>query len=285
MPATKPLSEVLKQFPDFKPGWSVDINGVTFPTGTVARIWHPTFGSVEHDVVMKPDGTPAFDRPRYHEAPFGQTVLWGKGADGKTRLGFIAQERPHADAPGNKNYGKENQPVLFLTCVMGFKDSVRGKVESDLAAARREVSEEVAKKALILSEWEHLNGHNPSPSFTSTWGAATALQVDLASLVDADDDPAEPIAGRFWLTVSEWKMAVAFGYLKLADGRKAYTCYDVSVATVQMFLCAHPEIEREAFESKDSRLRDAVVRLSNAPVEHRPGLLIGMENLLERYGA
>ena len=149
MPATKPLSEVLKQFPDFKPGWSVDINGVTFPTGTVARIWHPTFGSVEHDVVMKPDGTPAFDRPRYHEAPFGQTVLWGKGADGKTRLGFIAQERPHADAPGNKNYGKENQPVLFLTCVMGFKDVMRGKVESDLAAARREVSEEVAKEALI----------------------------------------------------------------------------------------------------------------------------------------
>ncbi len=248
MPGTKSLTKVLKQFPDFKHGWSVDINGVTQPSGTVARIWHPTFGSVEHDVVMKPDGTPAFDRPRYHEAPFGQTVLWGRGADGKVRLGFIAQERPHADAPGNDSYGKENAPVMFLTCVMGFKDSIRGKVESDLAAARREVSEEVAKEALILSEWVHVTGHNPSPSFTSTWGAANALEVDLASLVEADVDPNEPIAGRYWLRIAEWKMAVAMGYFILKDGKKAYTCYDVSVATIQMFLSAHPDIEREAFE-------------------------------------
>jgi hypothetical protein len=102
--------------------------------------------------------------------------------------------------------------------------------------------------AMILSEWEHQTGHNPSPSFTSTWGAVTALQIDLSSLVEAGHDPNEPLAGRFWLTVREWKDAVARGYFTFANGRVAYTCYDVSVGAVQMFLSAHPAIEREAFE-------------------------------------
>jgi hypothetical protein len=201
---------------------------------------------VEQAVVMKADGTPSFDRPLYREAPFAQVVLWGRGQDGRVRLGFIVQERPHADAPWEENYEKENDPVLFMTCVMGFKDSDRGKLEADIIAARREMREEMGN-AIIHSEWQHAYGHNPSPSFTATWGAVTALGVELGSLIEAEHDPKEPLAGRFWLTVREWKDAVARGYMRLADGRTAYTGYDVSIGAVQIFLSAHPAIEREAF--------------------------------------
>lgn len=253
MSAGVPLKEYLADHPDFVPGWRLTVNGVIMPPHTDWRVASEkpdgqggiiSYGSF---VPMVTTGGNPYDRPCYQEAPYAQCVPWGRASDGMVRMGFVVQERRYADLPGAEHYGKKNAAIAFLTCVTGFKDVIGKKLESDLAAARRETADEVAS-AIILSEWVHPTGHIPLPPAMSTWGAATALEVDLTSLVEAGHDPSEPILGRHWLTVREWKDAVAAGEFLLADGRVAYVNYDVCAHTVQMFLCAHREIEREAFK-------------------------------------
>ncbi len=240
MTATKLLSEV----PGFNPGWQLFVEGQLI-TGDW-KVVSPRFGEVGTAVVMKPDGTPGFDRPYYRQAPYGQTIVYGRGVDGKTRLGLIVQDRPHSDAPGVENYDKPNSPAFFLTCPMGFMDGVRDKIETAMAGARREATEEVGK-AVVLSEWEHSTGVNSSPSFETTWGVICALEVDIESVIPADFDPSEPIASHHWLTIKEFFQVVAEGEFMTASGQVAYPCFGTANAAIFAFLCAHPHIMAEAF--------------------------------------
>ena len=243
-------ADVWKKFINHQNRWTVTVGGQEFPPGTDFTIKSP-FGAVHSAVALKTDGTLDFDRPRYQETPFGQTIIWAKRKNGRIVIGFIVQPRPHADQPGEENHDKPNEIVKFMTCIMGFKDKARHGVvdamkkvyESSSQAARREGAEEMGT-ANILSEWEHATGHNPSPSFTSTWGSATALQIDLSTFTPAGVEPTEEVLGRHWLTVRQWKNALALGYFKLKDGTKAYTAYDASSAVVAMFLASHPQYDR-----------------------------------------
>lgn len=225
------------------------MNGAKLPPQTLWEVVHEKFGSFSPEVVLDTNREPMFDRPNAREAPFCQVIVHGKRDDGKTVLGMIAQERPHADWPGDENFAQLNMPVTFLTCPMGFREQVRGKLESGMAGARREAEEEVTGDVVkVLSEWVHPTGHNPSPSFTPTWGAATALEIDLASVVKPDANPHEPIAGQYWLTIREYQEALAEGTFGLGDDRVAYLCGDFSTGPIAMFLAAHPEIAKEGFE-------------------------------------
>jgi hypothetical protein len=238
MPATVTIAAAQAVNPDWKPGWETTRHGLD------TRIASPRFGTVETAVVVNDKGEPQFDRPFYQEAPCGQFPVWGYGADGKVRFGLIVQARPHADAPGPENFGKPNEPVFFLTCSMGFRDQIRGKLETELVTARREVTEEIGK-AVILSEWKHSIGINPSPSFTSTWVDICALQVDLSTVIPAKHDPAEMIAGRYWLSVAEYLKAVAVGFFTTPEGKVAYPAFGSSNCAMFAFLCAHPRIMAE----------------------------------------
>ncbi len=236
MTATKKLAET-----NHVPGWALLVNGQP-----IAGDWEVVspFGSVGTAVVIGPNGQPQFDRPYYREAPYGQTPVWGRGADGMVRLGLIVQARPHSDAPGPENFNRPNSPVLFMTCPMGFLNIVRGKLETALQGARREATEEIGS-ALVLSEWKHLYGINAAPSFNTTWGEICALEVDLKSVIPAAYDSSEPIAGHYWLTVAEFMAVVAVGTFLLPSGEVAYAAFGTANAAIFAFLCAHPHIMAE----------------------------------------
>lgn len=231
----------LSAAPNHVPGWKMVANGQQ-----IEGDWEVTspHGSVETAVVIGPDGKPAFDRPAYRQAPYGQTPVWGRGFDGKVRLALIVQARPHSDAPGAENYNKPNEPIFFLTCPMGFLQQVRGKLESAMAAARREATEEVGR-ALVLGEWEHPIGINSSPSFETTWGVICALEVAIESVIPAEYDPSEPIAGHYWLTIKEYFQVMAAGTFTTGSGQVAYPAFGTANAAIFAFLCAHPHIMAE----------------------------------------
>ncbi len=237
MPATVSIAKAKEQNPNWQPGWTVTVEGADVSISS-------RYGAVTTAVVVDETGQPQFDRPEYRQARYGQTPVWGRGADGKVRLALIAQARPHSDAPGAENFGQPNAPVIFLTCPMGFTEQVKGKVEAAVKAAQREMEEEVGE-AEVLSEWQHPYGLNCSPSFETTWGDICALQVDIASLVPASYDPHEPIAGHFWLTVKELLAVVAAGTFTLPNGEVAYAAFGGANAAIFAFLAAHPEILAE----------------------------------------
>jgi len=232
----------LEDYPGSNPGWVLSVSGKETVGGWKAV---SPYGTVHSAVVPKDDGTFGFARPAYRQARYCQTIVWGRAKDGKVRLALIAQARPHSDAPGFKNFDQPNEPIMFLTSPMGFLNQVQGKIETAIAAAMREMSEEVGE-SVVLSKWQHPYGLNASPSFETTFGDICAIEVDISSVIPADHDPEEPIAGHFWLTVKEWMAVVAKGTFTMPDGQIAYPCFGASNGAILAFLCTHPLIMAEA---------------------------------------
>lgn len=181
--------------------WRLVVDGVEYPPGTDFSFTSPPFGAVQSVVVLKPDGTPAFDRPIYTEAPHVHVVVWGEGADGRFYYGMVEQDRPHADQPGADNYGKDGHgPVRFLHLIMGFTEkAATGRFETPEAASLREAAQEGGTGSAVIAIEKYEPGHIASPSFTSTWGGVTAIQVDLEKLQTPIPDPNEPINGVFFI--------------------------------------------------------------------------------------
>jgi hypothetical protein len=213
-----------KDFVENPNRWILKVGGKKFPPGTDFS-FKSRFGEVRSAVVMNDDGTPAFDRPEYVEAPFMQVVTWGKGSDGHYYYGMVDQERPHADQPGEHEIDG-HKPVRFFHVIMGFNEkAATGKFESTEQAAKRE-GVEVYKP-----------GHNPSPSFTPTWGGVAAIEVDLEKLEKPVPDPQEPINGVYFIEGSKLLDIIKKG--QSATG--AYTGVCTSLSALLLHWAHHPE--------------------------------------------
>ncbi len=229
-------AEVVKAFLENPNRWKAVIDGKEFPVGTDFMITS-RFGSVRSAVTMNADGTPAFDRPEYVEAPFVQVVTWGRGRDGKYYYGVVDQDRPPADQPGNPGV-HGHKPVRCRHVIMGFNEkAATGKFETPEDAAAREAHEEGgATKSAVRAVVTYPFGHNPSPSFTPTWGDVVAVEVDLEKLEKPIPDPSEPINGVYFIEGSKLLEMIRHGQ---ADG--AYTGVCTSLSALMIHWAHHPE--------------------------------------------
>jgi hypothetical protein len=239
MSATVPYSQAKTNQSHEVYGWKLTVEGVEYPVGTDFSI-SSVRGSVQSAVVLKNDGTPLFDRPVYTETPFAQVVIWGKGADGKFYFGMVEQERPHADMPGAENYGVNgHKPVRFLHVVMGFNEkSATGKFETPEETAKREAHEESGtSKSAVLNVETHPFGHNPSPSFTSTWGNVISMEIDLKKVGKPITDENESINGVYFIEAHRLLEMIAGGQ----SNTGAYTGVSTSLSALMIHFARHPE--------------------------------------------
>lgn len=218
--------------------WVLTVGGNEFPPGTDFS-FASKFGEVRSAVVLKDDGTPAFDRPEYTEAPFMQTIVWGKGEDGKYYFGMVDQARPHADAPGEEMRGIDgHEPVRFLHCIMGFNEkTATGKFETPEQAAAREAHEEGGAGSAVIATENYAPGHNPSPSFTPTWGGVAGVEVDLGKLQKPIPDPEEPINGVYFIEGGKLLSMLKSGQSE----QGAYTGVSTSLSALMLHFAHHPE--------------------------------------------
>jgi hypothetical protein len=218
--------------------WRLSVGDVEFPAGTDWS-FKSRFGEVKSAVVLKDDGTSAFDRPEYTEAPFMQTIVWGKGDDGLYYYGFVDQSRPHADEPGEERQGKDDHPaVRFFHCVMGFNEkAATGKFETPEQAAAREAHEEAGAGSAVIEVENYAPGHNPSPSFTPTWGGVVGVEVDLKKLQKPIPDPEEPINGLYFVEGGKLLAMIKKG----RSDQNAYTGVSTSLSALLIHWAHHPE--------------------------------------------
>lgn len=213
--------------------WRLTVNGEDFPPGTDFT-FSSKFGSVSSAVVMQ-SGKPAFDRPEYTEAAFVQAIVWGRKGD-HVYIGMVEQYRPHADQPGSPGVDG-HEPVLFMHCPMGFAEkAITGKFESAAEAAQRESGEEIGVRK-VLNVYTVPFGHNPSPSFTPTWGGVVLVEVDLDAIRQPEQPLNEPIAGTYFVEVGELLQTLAHG----KSPRGAYSGVSTSLSALMLFFATYPQ--------------------------------------------
>lgn len=187
-------SEALRRKPNFfesRPtdvSWTLTVRHLDgrieeLPSGTdweaISR-----FGAVRSAVVTNPDGSPAFDRPRYDEAPNVNIVAWGKDKKGKIKVAIISQARPHAD---NEFDPENTEPMIFEQIPMGFLDKVIGKdqltrFESAGEGAVRETLEETGAMVVKDISYPLYPKQYPNPTFIGTTSGLVFVEVDLAKI-------------------------------------------------------------------------------------------------------
>lgn len=231
MAGTREFKRYLEDHPDFRPGWTLYVNGEAMPHNTDWRVVS-SHGEV---VPVIAEGRKAFDRPAYREAPFAQAVVWGRDSDNVVRIAMIDQLRPHADAP--MAHGEPNIVQLFRHVPMGFAKKLVQGFESDEETAKREAGEEVGAM-LVLNVINVPFGHNPSPSFTPTWGGVSFIEVDLGKILPPDHNSTEEIEGRFWMTVEELLAAIKIG---MSEDTHAYLGVSTSLSALMLFFAHFPE--------------------------------------------
>lgn len=241
MSATVPYAEARrrlsaedwKNFVENPNRWGLKVGDQEFPPGT-DFVFASRFGEVRSAVVIQPGGA-SFDRPEYTEAPFMQTIVWGQ-KDGMVYIGMVEQARPHADEP-DKHGEDGHDPVLFMHCPMGFNEkAATGKFETPEEAAKREAGEEMGVRKILGTE-KVLCGHNPTPSFTPTWGGVAFVQVDLDAIIPPEQSLEEPIAGTYFIEAGELLEMIASG----KSPRGAYTGVSTSLSALMLFFAVHPE--------------------------------------------
>ncbi len=246
-----------KRYSDF-PGFIDPTNPATWklevrhPDGAVVQIpadadWivSSRYGKVFSSVVVNDDGKPAFSRPTYRQAPYTQCPVIAQ-VNGEYRWGMIVQPRPHSDVP--EGFGlEENESVIFMTCPMGFNEAaVVDGTNKLLDDALREVSQEIGKaEAKVV--WRAPFGVNSSPSFESTIGQVSLVEIiNLRTLIPADYDPEEPILGRYWFTSKQLIELMGKQVFELPDGRKAFLGFGAANSAIFTCLCGYEPLRKEA---------------------------------------
>ncbi len=221
----------------FEEGWKLNVSR----NGAHWECVSPKFGKVEYAVVSDENGNPLFDRPRYHEAPNVNCVVWGRGSNGKARFAVIRQPRPHSYDP--ENPGENHKDVVFGQIVMGFLEKLIGKdlverYESVAAGAVREASEESGVTVVLNIERPAYPWHNPNPTFVATWSDLVFVEVDLERIEELKSHRNEPIFSAEYITAEELRQRVA-------DGKdEAGAVYRMCTANSAWFIffCTHPEL-------------------------------------------
>jgi len=165
------LSEVLKTYPDFKPGWQ-------WKDGELAN---PKYGSVKHVVVCKDDGTPIYDTYQIGETA-GAIVVPYYWKNNVLYLGFIDELRPMVK-DGKGNQGK----VVLRGVPRGFKDPGETLEE----AAIRELGEETSA---VVKKLTFIGRQNPNSTFYTTCGIPVfKAEVDPEKISQLRPDVEEKI--------------------------------------------------------------------------------------------
>ncbi len=208
-------SEALRRNPNFFEGRPTDVSWtltVRHLDGRIEKLpagtdWEAVsrFGVIRSAVVTNPDGSPAFDRPRYDEAPNVNIVAWGKDKKGKVKVALISQSRPHAD---NEFEPENTEPMIFEQIPMGFVDKVIGKDQMERfehahEAATRETQEETGAIAVLDIACPEYSKHYPNPTFIGTNSDLVFVEVDLTQIDKMKMDRTEPIFNADYVPVSE----------------------------------------------------------------------------------
>lgn len=244
------LTEAEKRKPGFFTGRSDDLNWrltVRTPDGQVQQLppgtdWFATsrFGKVEDVVVINADGSPAFNRPRYHEAPNTNSVAWGfDPITGDVKIAMLTEERPHALHPTNPEL---SESLKFGQVPMGFKDKIIGKglveeFESAEEGAIRELGEETGLRTILAKVRPAFPFHNPNPTFVATWSELVFIQVNLDKIEEQRLGKSEMIYKAEYLTVSELFNRIKQGQTE--DGAIYRACTSLSI--LMIFFCTFPQ--------------------------------------------
>lgn len=236
-------SEAIRRKPDFfssRPegvNWTLRIKHLDgreedLPPGTD---WEAVskFGSVRSAVVTNPDGSPAFDRPRYDEAPNINVVAWGRDKNGEIRVGMISQARPHAD---NVFDPKDTKSMVFEQIPMGFLDKVIGKdqverLEHAGEGAARETGEETGAKIVKDISYPEYPHNYPNPTFVGTTSNVVFVEVDLDQIDKHKIDRSEQIYSADYITLKELLSDIEKGKTE-----KGYARMSISNSVILMFL-------------------------------------------------
>jgi hypothetical protein len=211
-----------------------------FPPGTE---WKATsrFGKVEDVVVINADGSPAFNRPRYHEAPNTNMVAWGHDPKtGDVRIAMLTEERPHALHPSDSSL---NEALKFGQVPMGFKDKIIGKdlieeYESAIQGAIRELGEETGARTIISVYEPTFPFHNPNPTFVATWSELVFVQVNLEKIEEKKLGKNEMIYKAEYLTIPELLNRIRQGQTQ--DGAIYRACTSLSI--LMIFFATFPHL-------------------------------------------
>lgn len=212
--------------------WRLSINGAPIPIGTDWKAESP-FGSIETAVVLKPDGSPAFDRPVSREAPNVNIIAWGRDNRGEVKIGIIRQPRPHADDPVSRQKAG-HAPVLFGQIPMGFIDRGEGLER----AAARETEEETGASAVLRVRRPKQPFHNPNPTHIASWSDLLFVEVDLDKIAAIRANSDEVILSVDYISIKELLSRVANGL----DEAGAYYRMCTANSALFIFFCTYPEL-------------------------------------------
>ncbi|MBP6859313.1 MAG: NUDIX hydrolase [Candidatus Magasanikbacteria bacterium] len=238
MSATKKPSDVGSEFFAGRPAdvnWTLYVDRPDGARDQFAGInWEATsrFGAVRNVVVCGVDGTPAFDRPEYREAPSVNVVAWGRTKDGAIKIGVMHEARPHADDPRNP---RSREAVVVGQIPMGFKDKVVGKFESGPDAATREVREETGAAVVEVFQPNHPY-HNACPTFVASWTDLLFVEVDLDRIENINPQHGELIYKAEYIEVSELLRRIRKGEHEGALYRAATT-----LSILMIFFATFPD--------------------------------------------
>ncbi len=214
------------------------------------------FGRVTSAVVTNPDGSPAFDRPRYDEAPNINAVAWGQDKKtGEVKIGIITQARPHAD----NVFEDSDEPMMFESVPMGFMQKIVGKddierLEHKGEAAAREVMEEAGAQAVLDIVHPEYGSHYPNPTYTGTTSEVVFIKVDLDNIDKMKTDKSELIYKVDYIPLKQ-----VLADIKAGKTERGYARMATSNSVILMFLStlsAYQNAERnEKILSKQGGMR------------------------------
>lgn len=220
--------------------WKIEVGGFLQPPGTDVRISSP-FGEVRTVVVMNDDGTPAFDRPDYREAPATNLVVYGIEDDGTVKIAALSQYRPHADDPFNQGVDG-HKAVLIGQVPQGFLDKMGGgKLETPEEGGLREAGEEAGAQGFISVERPKIPWQNNNPSHERGWIDVLFIKVDLKRIEALRHDKKEPIYAANYVTVKELFRLIREG--RGEDGALFRACN--SNSTWMIFFATYPEFLKQ----------------------------------------
>lgn len=236
-------SEAIKRKPDFFSSRPEDVNWtlrVRHLDGSIEEMpqgtdWEAVskFGAVRSAVVTNPEGSPAFDRPRYDEAPNINVIAWGKDKNGEIRIGMISQARPHAD---NVFDTEDNKPMVFEQIPMGFLDKVIGKdqverLEHASEGATRETGEETGATVVKDVSYPEYPNNYPNPTFVGTTSNVVFVEVDLDQVDKHKIDRSEQIYSAEYIPLRKLLSDIEKGKTE-----RGYARMSISNSVILMYL-------------------------------------------------
>lgn len=166
------LSEVMKEYPDFKAGWEAKKNG---------GLQNPRFGSVERIVICKDDGSPIYDQ--YEISEKGGSIVVPYYFERRFYVGLISTLRP---VVADLDTGLQGN-VISIEIPRGFSIGVETAVETGI----RELGEETQS---VVQGLKLIGRVNPNTAFYKDYGIPIfAGEVDLEKFSELKPDSREKI--------------------------------------------------------------------------------------------